>query len=108
MNDGPTEIAVLISSDDVRAVEFSLASGGRGPWHHHTHVVEHCYCLAGHLSVEIEGSPTVVLDAGQKCEIGAGVRHSVSNNSALTCRFLVVQGIGPYDFVEGESRSLHG
>jgi quercetin dioxygenase-like cupin family protein len=97
------EIETLINENGVRVVEFLLAPESNSVWHHHTHVSEYCYCLVGHLSVEIEGSKTVILRPGEKCQIVVGIEHIVRNESRIPCRFLVVQGIGEYDFVEYKS-----
>jgi len=65
-------------------------------------VCEYCYCLGGCLSVDMEGKASVFLGSGDKVEIPAGIRHRVRNESKSICRFLVVQGIGEYDFVSVE------
>ena len=96
------QIATLINSNGVRVVEFLLAPNSRGAWHHHSQLSESCYCLKGQLSVDIDENKTLVLLPGEKCEIMAGIRHSVFNAVQTPCTFLVVQGIGEYDFVENE------
>jgi quercetin dioxygenase-like cupin family protein len=103
MNGNPVkEIATLINSNGVRVVEFLLAPKTHGAWHHHSQLSETCYCLKGQLSVDIEGNKTLILLPGEKCKITVGIRHSVFNAVHTSCTFLVVQGIGDYDFVENE------
>ncbi len=94
------EIATIINENGVRVIEFLLAPESRGPWHYHSHLSESCYCLKGQLSVDIKGSKTAILRPGEKCEVAAGIRHSVYNEVQIPCIFLVVQGIGQYDFVK--------
>jgi len=89
----------LINSGGVRVAEFELPPRTDGPWHHHSQVSEFCYCLRGQLVTEIEERQPATLDAGERCEIAVGVRHRVRNVAALGASYLVVQGVGPYDFV---------
>jgi len=95
-----TQLARLIDTADSRAVEFELPAGFAGPWHHHSRMVEHCYCLGPELAVDFPAAETVGLRSGQRCEIPAGVVHRIRNASAGACRYLVVQHGGAYDFVE--------
>jgi quercetin dioxygenase-like cupin family protein len=89
----------LINSGEVRVAEFELQPRTDGPWHRHSQVSEHCYCLKGRLVIEIEERQPTTLEAGERCEIAVGVRHRVRNVAALGATYLVVQGVGPYDFV---------
>jgi quercetin dioxygenase-like cupin family protein len=101
MNVNPVkEVATVINTNGVRVVEFLLAPESRGAWHHHSQLSETCYCLKGELSVDIEGNKAIILHAGEKCKVADGVRHSVFNATKTPCNFLVVQGVGEYDFVE--------
>jgi len=76
-----------------------------GAWHHHSHVSEHCYCLKGRIIVEIPGKPAVTLGAGERCELPAGISHRLRNASNQISGYLVVQGVGIYDFVETKSKA---
>ncbi len=93
-------VATLINENGVRIVEFVLSAQMDGAWHHHSQLTEYCYCLKGRLSIEIVGGETVALSPGDKCEITAGTSHRVCNKSHSDCRFLVIQGVGVYDFVQ--------
>mgnify|MGYP001555963007 FL=1 len=101
MNDNaPRHVATLINENGVRVVEFVLSAQTDGAWHHHSELVEYCYCLKGRLAVEIEGGENVILGPGDKCEIAAGTRHRVCNADHSDCRFLMIQGVGIYDFIQ--------
>jgi len=103
MNELPVrEIATLINANGVRVAEFQLSANATGAWHHHSHVSEHCYCLKGRIVVEIVGKPAVNLEAGDRCEIPAGVSHRLRNAENQISGYLVVQGVGAYDFVESK------
>lgn len=104
MNDTPVrEVATLVNANGVRVAEFEMDPDSSGAWHHHSQVSEHCYCLKGRIVVEIAGKPPVNLEAGERCELPAGVSHRLGNAQSQICRYLVVQGIGAYDFVESKS-----
>ncbi|MCC6212054.1 MAG: cupin domain-containing protein [Burkholderiales bacterium] len=94
------ELARLVESADTRVVEFELSAGSAGPWHHHSRMVEHCYCLGTELTVEFERAADIRLKAGQRCEIASGTVHRIRNGSPVACKYLVVQRGGEYDFVE--------
>jgi quercetin dioxygenase-like cupin family protein len=89
----------LINAGGVRVAEFELPPRTDGRWHHHSQVSEYCYCLKGRLVIEIDVRAPATLEAGDRCEIAAGVRHRVRNVDALAARYLVVQGVRRYDFV---------
>jgi len=97
-----TQLARLIDTADSRVAEFELPAGFAGPWHHHSRMVEHCYCLGAELAIDFSAADTVNLRSGQRCEIPARVNHRIRNGSAEACRYLVVQHGGAYDFLENE------
>ena len=97
---GYQELATIINENGVRVIEVLLAPESRGEWHYHSHISESCYCLKGQLSIDIEGSKAVILRPGEKCKVAAGIRHSVYNETPISCVFLVIQGIGEYDFIK--------
>jgi quercetin dioxygenase-like cupin family protein len=100
MNDAPVrEVATLVNANGVRVAEFEIDPNSDGAWHHHSQLSEHCYCLRGQIAVEIAGCETVHLQAGERCEIPAGIRHRLINKGDQVCGYLVVQGTGAYDFV---------
>jgi len=100
MNGTPVrEVATLVDANGVRVAEFQIDPNADGAWHHHSQVSEHCYCLKGRIAVEIAGRETVHLEAGERCEIPAGIRHRLINRDSQVGGYLVVQGTGAYDFV---------
>jgi len=104
MRDTPVrEVANLVNANGVRAAEFEIDPHSSGAWHHHSQVQEHCYCLKGRITVEIAGRETVELAAGERCEIPAGASHRLRNAQNRVSGYLVIQGTGPYDFVESNS-----
>lgn len=103
MSENPvTEVATLINSNGVRVVEFALSPNSSGAWHHHSEMLEHCYCLSGRLTIEIAEAESVNLGPGNRYELPAGVKHRIRNEGNHTASFLVIQGIGAYDFIQSE------
>jgi hypothetical protein len=55
--------------------------------------------LAGELTVETRKPDDCrVLGVGERFRVNAGHAHQTSNRGAHDCRFLIMQGIGKYDF----------
>lgn len=103
MSENPvTEIVTLINSNGVRVVEFALSPNSSGAWHHHSEMLEHCYCLTGHITIEIADAETVDLSPGNRYELPARVKHRLRNDENQIARFLVIQGVGAYDFIQSE------
>ena len=90
----------LISTVDTRVAEFSLEANQVGQWHYHSAVAEYCYCLDGMVVIEQQGKQSLTLKPGEKVEIALGEVHRVCNPLAQQCRYLVIQGVGTYDFLQ--------
>jgi quercetin dioxygenase-like cupin family protein len=90
---------VMIGSD-VQARLFTLAPGETIPWHFHSAVTDWYFVLEGALSIETR-APTDrrELAVGETFHIAPKTAHVVSNRSKADTRFLLVQGVGPYDFL---------
>ena len=90
---------VMIGSD-VQARLFTLAPAETIPWHFHSAVTDWYFVLEGVLSIETR-APTDhrELIVGESYHIAPKTAHLVSNRSETDTRFLLVQGVGPYDFL---------
>src|SRR4051812_43121334 len=95
----PQSVELIVDTPDARVAEIMLAPHTSTPPHEHTDVEEVCYCLEGELTCEAEGEPPVVLRSGQKVRFAAGVDHRLSNRGEVPCRFLLVHGVGRFNFV---------
>jgi quercetin dioxygenase-like cupin family protein len=96
----PAELVrTWFDTGNLRVAEFRLEPGASGEAHWHTCVDELCICLEGGLIVRRRGCPPRALDPGQYVEVPAGEIHRVSAAAQCESRYLVVQGIGRYDFV---------
>ena len=91
---------------NLRVVTFTLAEGQRVPWHIHTEISDKFYCLEGTLVVEHPpGMPSAELAVGESYEVTPGTPHRAKGKNDGRVRFLIVQGIGTYDFVPIEEPS---
>ena len=95
----PQAVELIVDTPDVRVAEITLAPGTDTPPHEHSEVEEVCYCLAGELTSEVEGEPPAVLQPGRKTRFAAGRGHRLSNRGHAPCRFLLIHGVGRFDFV---------
>jgi quercetin dioxygenase-like cupin family protein len=91
---------VVVQTADVRVVEYAPEPGERHPWHYHSQVLDRFYCLEGLIGVELRSpAQEVLLHPGETCVVPSGIVHRVGNAASGVSRYLLVQGIGRYDFV---------
>ncbi|MBF0481319.1 MAG: cupin domain-containing protein [Desulfovibrionaceae bacterium] len=84
----------------LQAVRFTMAPGESTPWHYHSQVTDHFFCLAGPLEVRLhDPGETVTLACGESFAVAPYRVHRVVNPGAGVARYLLLQGIGEYDFI---------
>ena len=84
----------------LRVQILTLAAGQCVPWHLHSNIADTFVCLDGPMAVRTrEPAGETVLRPGETCAVPARVPHYVSGTNGGPCRFLIVQGVGKYDFV---------
>ena len=92
-------IEPVVVSDTIQARVFTLAHGDVIPWHYHGESTDHYFVLQGALTIETRGpDDRRVLTVGDRFKILPGSPHCISNESASECQFLLVQGVGKYDW----------
>ena len=97
------DIHLVARGADVLVREYTLDPGESIPWHRHTHVSDYYYGLEGTTLVETREPPARhELGAGDFAKITPPAVHHVSNPGKKTCRFLLIQGVGKYDFVKAD------
>ena len=90
---------VAIGSD-VQARLFTLAPGETIPWHFHSAVTDWYFVLEGALSIETRApADRRLLAVGGTFHIAPKTAHLIANRSDTDTRFLLVQGVGLYDFL---------
>jgi quercetin dioxygenase-like cupin family protein len=94
-------IHVVAKGSDVLVREYTLDPGEVIPWHSHTEVSDYYYGLEGVVVVETrDPAARHELAAGKVATVTPPTVHQVSNPGRQPCRFLLVQGVGKYDFVK--------
>ena len=93
------EAEVILKTDVVRVRIISLAAREVADWHYHTEVTDDIFCLTGKLLVRMkEPVEEYKLGPGQRCQIISGRIHQLENLNENEATYLLVQGIGKYDF----------
>jgi quercetin dioxygenase-like cupin family protein len=94
----------VLKSSDVQARVFTLAPGERIPWHYHRQSADHYFVLEGVLSVSTREPDVIVrrFPVGSSYKIAVGTPHLIANGGDSDCRFLLLQGVGAYDWIAAE------
>jgi quercetin dioxygenase-like cupin family protein len=94
-------IEPIAVGSDVQARLFTLAPGETIPWHFHSEVTDWYFVLEGALSIETR-APAARREfaIGEAYQIAPKTAHLISNCSTGDTRFLLVQGVGAYDFLK--------
>jgi quercetin dioxygenase-like cupin family protein len=94
-------IEVVAEGRDMQARLFTLAAGEVIPWHFHSEVTDWYFVLEGRLSIETRAPRAdVTVSVGDSYKIAPKTAHLISNTTDDPCRFLLLQGVGKYDFVK--------
>jgi quercetin dioxygenase-like cupin family protein len=94
-------IETVMIGSDVRARLFTLAPGDTIPWHYHQESADHYFVLAGTLTVQTrEPEETSTIGFGGGHRISPGTAHLITNRAHFDCRFLLMQGLGSFDWVK--------
>lgn len=83
-----------------RITELQLSPTQSVPWHTHTNVSDTFYVLAGEMRLFLQNpKEAIALKPGQSYAVAPGRPHLVTNAGAGSMTFLVLQGVGEYDYV---------
>lgn len=83
-----------------RITELQISKTQKVPWHYHSNVQDTFYVLEGELRIFLQDPKEEVrLKPGQTYTARAQRPHLVTNGGEKSATFLVLQGIGEYDFV---------
>jgi quercetin dioxygenase-like cupin family protein len=83
-----------------RIQELKLSKKQKVPWHYHSNVCDTFYVLEGELRIFLQGPKEEVrLRPGETFAAKPRRPHLVTNGGEGPVTFLVLQGIGEYDFV---------
>jgi len=91
---------VVAEGVDMRVTVFTLAAGQCVPWHYHSDITDSFVCLDGSMVVETRAPRAMhELSPGQRCAVPPKTAHYVHGKNDGPCQFLIIQGVGTYDFV---------
>ena len=80
--------------------EIQLSKTQKVPWHYHNNVQDTFYVLKGNLRLFLrDPKEEVRLGPGDTYSVKPRRPHLVANGGEGSATFLVLQGIGEYDFV---------
>jgi mannose-6-phosphate isomerase-like protein (cupin superfamily) len=83
-----------------RITELQISRSQKVPWHYHSNVQDTFYVLSGCVRIFLrEPEEEARLGPGETYTVQARRPHLVTNGGDDSATFLVLQGIGDYDFV---------
>lgn len=79
---------------------LSLLKGQSVPWHFHSTITDTFFCMRGPMRVLTrEPDLSHTLYAGDTLAVSPGTPHCVEGVSSAGCQFMIIQGVGKYDYV---------
>jgi quercetin dioxygenase-like cupin family protein len=83
-----------------RITELQIGPKQQVPWHYHNKIQDTFYVLAGTLRLFLrDPKEEVRLGPGETYAVRPGRPHLVTNGGEDSATFLVLQGLGDYDYV---------
>jgi mannose-6-phosphate isomerase-like protein (cupin superfamily) len=83
-----------------RIAELQISPTQKVPWHYHNNVHDTFYVVDGTIRIFLQAPKEEVrLERGQTYSVPPRRPHLVTNAGQTSAVFLVLQGIGEYDFV---------
>lgn len=93
------ETEVIVETDDIRIRIMALEPREINDWHYHTQVVDHIVCLTGTILVRMQNPEDEIrLAPAERCRVEAGRNHQLENLGDFQATYLLIQGVGKYDF----------
>ena len=90
----------LAEAEGLRVSILTLAAGEEVPWHSHSIIDDDFFCMEGPMVVQTRRPDGArVLRPGETFKVPVGQPHRVSGQDGGPCRFMIMQGVGKYDFV---------
>jgi mannose-6-phosphate isomerase-like protein (cupin superfamily) len=83
-----------------RITELQISPTQKVPWHFHNNIQDTFYVLEGAIRIFLQQPKEHVdLGRGQTFTVAPKRPHLVTNAGSTSATFLVLQGLGDYDFV---------
>jgi len=91
---------IVAEGADLRVSILTLTHGQCVPWHSHSETADSFFCMEGPMVVEArDPAASFVLKPGERCTVGPKRPHYVHGENDGPCKFMIVQGVGVYDWV---------
>ena len=95
----PVREEVLLKTQNARVRIIELGPREVAFWHYHNEVTDNMFCLSGKTSVRLKDpDEETFLLPGQRCTVAQGRIRQVVNAGENSATYLLVQGVGHYDF----------
>lgn len=90
----------LAEAPGLRVRLLTLLEGQSVPWHYHTTITDTFFCMRGPMRI-LTRSPaeTHILYNGDTLTVSPATPHFVEAVEEAGCQFMIVQGVGKYDYV---------
>ena len=83
-----------------RISELQISPKQSVPWHYHSNIQDTFYVLQGRIRIFLrDPSEDVRLGPGEAYAVAPRRPHFVTNDGPVSATFLVLQGLGEYDYV---------
>jgi quercetin dioxygenase-like cupin family protein len=83
-----------------RIAELQLSPTQKVPWHFHSNISDTFYVVEGEMRLFLQNPKQEVrLKPGESFVAAAGRPHLVTNGGDTSLTFLIMQGVGEYDYV---------
>jgi quercetin dioxygenase-like cupin family protein len=83
-----------------RISELQIGPTQQVPWHYHNNIQDTFYVLQGRLRIFVrDPKEEIRLEPGETYTVRPGRAHLVTNGGETSATFLVLQGLGEYDYV---------
>lgn len=90
----------IAEAPGLRVRLLALGEGQCVPWHYHNNITDTFFCMEGPMRVTTRNPDEIhVLEPGATCAVEPGTPHLVTGVDEQPCKFIVIQGVGTYDFV---------
>ena len=91
---------LVAETEGLRVQVLTIGPGQCVPWHRHTSIDDTLFSLEGSVRVELRNPDEHVrLECGERLTVQSERPHRVTAADGGRCRFLIVQGVGPYDYL---------
>jgi len=94
------EKEIILKTETVRVRIMSLDLHETAAWHFHSEVTDDIFCLTGEILIRMKDPiEEINLSPGARYQIQNGRLHQLENMTEAESTYLLVQGVGKYDFI---------